>query len=613
MDEVSFSENRRQWSRFGRRTVGRWDTLGDHGGEILRAHAGGSETGPRRERPKLTAWLLLGIVSLALPLLVAHSYGALGIPRGDDWSYLETLFRFAHHGDLDGNSWVSMTLVGQLVVATPIVRIFGNSITAAQITVALAGFGGLLAAMNLGRSVVGTGRTAVVVISLASSPLWGPLTVSYMTDIPAFAATMAALAVARRAFAPDRISQPLVAASLAVGVFAFSIRQYAIVAVVMIGITAIWSSADPSDRRSRASLTGMLGVALLVCAAMYIGWSQIPHLKTYVPELPNGHTISVTVIKGGGFFRLAGLILAPVVVLANPVAIVRRAWRTSKVAVIVVASGLGVLLAALSVRVPGQQFVGNYVDANGALSSDALLGHRPDLFPAGVYPFLVLIAIASALVISLSVIPPTAQLTARARRRDFAVNDRTVTCLTLTVGGYLSAYAFAMLTGVSVYDRYALPVIPLVGILLLQSADGAGAEPTRQSALRRGGVAIALVGVAFVGLVFTIDSASFDGTRWKVAVAATHRGYARRQINGGFEWVNFYRGAHRPRIVVGAKTGHRARRGSVAPVSEFCVSVVVDPKADDRPVILERAYESPLHAAARIVALKNRCRDAVTP
>ena len=53
--------------------------------------------------------------------------------------------------------------------------------------------------------------------------------------------------------------------------------------------------------------------------------------------------------------------------------------------------------------------------------------------------------------------------------------------------------------------------------------------------------------------------------------------------------------------------------GGVVPVSEFCVSVVVDPKADDRPAILERAYESPLHAAARIVALKNRCRDAVTP
>ena len=576
----------------------------------MRAHAGGSETGPRRARPKVAAPLLIGIVSLALPLVVAHAYGALGIPRGDDWSYLGTLFRFAHHGDLDGNSWVSMTLIGQLVVATPIVRGFGNSITAVQITVALAGFGGLLAAMNLGRSVIGRGRTAVVVISLASSPLWGPLTVSYMTDIPAFAATMAALAVARRAFAPDRISEPLVAASLAVGVFAFSIRQYAIVALVMIGLTAIWSSADPSNRRSRASLTAMLGVALLVCAAIYVGWSQIPHLKTYVPALPNGHTISVTVIKGGGFFRLAGLILAPVVVLANPVGIVRRAWRTSRVAVIAVASGLGLLLAALSVRVPGQQFVGNYVDANGALSSDALLGHRPDLFPAGVYPLLVLIAMASALVIALSVIAPTAQLVARARRRDFAVNDRTNTCLTLTVGGYVLAYAFAMLTGVSVYDRYALPVIPLIGILLLQSA---GVDATRQSALRRGGVAVALVGVAFVGLVFTIDSASFDGTRWKVAVAATHRGYAPRQINGGFEWVNFYRGAHRPRIVVGAKAGHRARRGSLAPVSEFCVSVVVDPKADDRPVILERTYESPLHAAARIVALKNRCREAVTP
>ncbi len=579
----------------------------------MSALGGGGDAAARRDRLGLISLVLIGAVGLAVPLIAAHSYGALGIPRGDDWSYLETLFRFAHHGALDGNSWVSMTLLGQLVVAVPVVRVFGDSITAVQIGVAVAGFGGLVATMTLGGRLVGTGRSAVVVIALGSSPLWGPLTVSYMTDIPAFAATMAALAVARRAFTPDRISRPLLGASLAVGVFAFSIRQYAIVAVVMIGVTAIWSSADPSDRRSRASLTAMLGVTLFACAAIYVGWSQIPHLKTYVPALPNGHSLSVTVIKGGGFFRLVGLVLAPVAVLADPAAVVRRAWRTSKRAVLVIAPGLGVVLAALSVRVPGQQFVGNYVDANGALSSDALLGHRPDLFPTGVYPLVVLIATASALVIALSVIPPTAQLIARARRRDFAVNDRTITCLTLTVGGYLLAYLFAMLTGVSVYDRYALPVIPLIGILLLHGADLAGAPVTGRSVLRRGGVAVAMVGVAFVGLVFTIDSASFDGTRWKVAVAATHRGYTRHQINGGFEWVNFYRGSHLPRIVVGATAGPHARRGSVAPVSEFCVSVVVDPKAEDRPVILERAYASPLHAAARIVALKNRCRSVVKP
>ena len=579
----------------------------------MRAHASGIETAARRERPKPAVMVLIGVVGLALPLIVAHSYGALGIPRGDDWSYLESLFRFAHHGTLDGNSWVSMTLVGQLVVTAPVVSVFGDSITAVQVAVAVAGFGGLVATLALGGRLVGAARGAVVALALGSSPLWGPLTVSYMTDIPAFAATMVALATARRAFASERISRPLLGAALAFGVFAFSIRQYAIVAVVMIGVTAIWSSADRPVRRSRTSLTAMLGVALFACASIYVGWSQIPHLKTYVPALPDGHSISVTVIKGGGFFRLAGLILAPVVVLADPVAIVRRAWQTSKVAVLVIAPGLGVLLAALSVRVPGQQFVGNYVDGNGALSSDALLGHRPDLFPTGVYPLLVLIAIASALVIALSVIPPTAELVARARRRDFAVKDRTITCLTLTVGGYLLAYAFAMLTGVSVYDRYALPVIPLIGILVLRGADASAATAPGCSIRRRGGVAVALIGVALVGLVFTIDSASFDGTRWKVAVAATHRGYARGQVNGGFEWVNFYRGAHRPRIVVGAKAGHRSKPGGVSPVSEFCVSVVVDPKADDRPAILERAYESPLHTAARIVALKNRCRGAVTP
>lgn len=561
---------------------------------------------------------VVGVVAFVVPIFVAHYYGALGIPRGDDWSYLETLFRFTDHGTLDGNNWVSMTLIGQLVLAAPVVGLFGHDIAAVQITVALAGVAGLLATLSLGSQSVGWSRALVLVIAVGVGPMWGPLAASYMTDVPAFAATVLALALARRAFATPQPSRPFVAAALAAGVFAFSIRQYAVVVVVTIGVTAIWASASGSDRRARAALALMFVASLVACAALYAGWSQIPHLKSYVPALPDGHSLSVTVIKGGGFLRLVGLILAPVVVLADPVAIIRRSWQTSRLAALVAGPGLGLVLAVLSVRVPGQQFVGNYVDANGALSSDALLGHRPDVFPGGVYAGLVFVGIVSGVVIALSAIPPAQRLLVRARHRDFALGDPVITCVTLTVSGYLLAYGFAMVTGVSVYDRYALPMIPLIGILLLHSTDAAGADrgghTSRTSTTRRVGAGLAVALVAFVGLVFTIDSASFDGTRWKVAVAANERGYTKREINGGFEWVNFYRGTRRPRIVVGAKPDDRTRlRGQGEPASIPCVSVVVDPKRDDRPVILERAYASPLRADARIVALKNRCRTAVEP
>ena len=184
------------------------------------------EPSTRRARPSAPFWgfvLLLGLVSCVVPIIAARHYGALGIPRGDDWSYLQTLFRLVDHGRLDGNHWVSMTLIGQLGAAVPVVWIFGGSITAVQCGVALAGFAGLLATYWMSVHVIGPGRAALVTITIALGPLWGPLAASYMTDVPAFAASMLALALAVAALRRAPLSVPLVAASLAAGVFAFSI------------------------------------------------------------------------------------------------------------------------------------------------------------------------------------------------------------------------------------------------------------------------------------------------------------------------------------------------------------------------------------------------------
>ena len=52
---------------------------------------------PRRRR---ASWIiaLLGLLGVVLPVLIASHYGAMGIPRSDDWSYLLTLFRWVDSG-----------------------------------------------------------------------------------------------------------------------------------------------------------------------------------------------------------------------------------------------------------------------------------------------------------------------------------------------------------------------------------------------------------------------------------------------------------------------------------------------------------------------------------
>lgn len=561
----------------------------------------------------VTAALVVALVVLGfvVPLVAARHYGAFGIPRGDDWSYLQTLFRFADHGRFDGNNWVSMTLVGQVVVAAPVVAIFGRDIGPVQTTAALMGLVGLVSTYWLARQIVGRGAGAFIALTIAIGPLWGVLVISFMTDVPMFAASMLALALAVAAIRRAPLSMGLFAASVFVGVFAFSIRQYAIVPVIAIVVTAVIAARGDQARRRVA--VGIGAAALVVCVVMYGLWTQIPNLKTYVPTIPDGHSISVTIIKSAGFFRLGGLLLAPVVVLANPIRVVRRAWAASRLGTVVLGVGATLALVALSIRVPGQQFVGNYIDANGALSTDVLLGRRPDLFPSGVYAVLVGIATLSAVVLVLATVGPLTTLVARVRARDFTIIDPARFLVALSIVGYAAAYEFAMVTGVSVYDRYALPMVPLVAIAFLASARAPDERSYVESAESADGPGVrwaaagALVGLAAVGLAFTVDSAAFDGTRWNVAVAATRKGFTRHEINGGFEWVNFYRGSHAPRIVVGVKDG--PRRAPTTRPSEFCVTVAVNPLPDGRTILATRRYAVFTRPDALIVALRNhRCR-----
>ena len=64
---------------------------------------------------------LLTAIGAVLPLLIAAHFGVLDRPRGDDVSYLYGAFRFAEDGVLDGSNWGSMSLIGQLVAAAPLV------------------------------------------------------------------------------------------------------------------------------------------------------------------------------------------------------------------------------------------------------------------------------------------------------------------------------------------------------------------------------------------------------------------------------------------------------------------------------------------------------------
>ncbi len=536
-------------------------------------------------------------MGVVIPLVIARHYGASGIPRGDDWSYLRALFHWVDTGRFDFNNFVSMTLLGQLVLAAPVVKVFGNDIAAVQVVTALLGLVGLLAVLWLGVMVTGRLWVATFVsVLVAVGPLWGPLSMSYMTDVPAFVFSVLACALGVRAFAAKPVSLPYLVAALVAGFTGLTIRQYAVVPMIALILLGAWSLRR--EGRDRRWWTFVLVVAAVIVAAivLFAYWRTIPNLKSLSPALPNSHSLRTTFYKSTGMLRLIGLLLVPALVLAGPVQTVKRAWARASGLSLVLATGVAVVLVYAAAAAPRIALAGNYVLPNGALGNGVLDGTRPDILPSGGWELLVAIGTVAALLLVLALVPPLADLGSRLQTRDFTPREPVVVLLAVVIFGYATAYFLATVSGLPMADRYVLPLLPLIAVLLLRGQPAEVEESAVTTATPTGprftrgrlvGAGLALALVVAVGGVYALDSASFDGTRWKVAVAATREGWARAQIRAGFEWTNFY------------ARGPRGSHRGAAP----CVRVIVNPPGGERDPFVLKEYRSPFNGPVVIGAI----------
>lgn len=577
-----------------------------------------------RTGPDAGWWLgasaVLLVLGAVVPLAIAWRSGALSIPRSDDWSYLTTVFRWTEGGGLDFNRWVSMTLVGQLLLAAPVALAAPGSIAAVRIEVALLGVGGLLATGWLGLQVLGRrGPALLIAVTIALGPLWGPLAATYMTDVPTFAVQTLAAAIAvvglRR---PERRTVALLAA-VAVGFVGISIRQYAIVPV---GATLLaYALVARRDRDRRLLRTVVLTGATVVVATvtLLLWWRGIPNPLANAPIRPSSGSAREALARSIGYVRLAGLLLLPVIVWAGPVRIARRAWTTSRRTAVAVT---GIAVAGLAFgygALREDAFVGNYVHPRGVLGDDVIAGFRPEIMPGPLWALVVLTGSLGALVLMLAAVPWLATVPGRVRSRDLGSIDPIALTFGLTLGGLWCAYLLTdtlQINRFPIFDRYALGGLPLIAVLLLRAAETpppgrAGPHVTARVGARRVTTAGALVLLALLGLTFTIDSARYDATRWRVGEDTVAAGYPLRDIDGGFEWVNWHNGSSPP-IADTVAERQRDRRRLLA---GRCVTIVVDPPRlppTDR-LVAARRYTSPLRPPVWIVALRNDRTCAVPP
>jgi dolichyl-phosphate-mannose-protein mannosyltransferase len=506
-------------------------------------------------------WIVLGLIVLAvgLPAVVGIVSGAILIPRNDDFAYRRPAMMLYETGRLELTGWAVMTLVGQLIATLPLLWLAHGGVWAFAAAAAIFAVAGIVASYSLARRLLSPGLAGFAVLLMVLVPGFMLYTTAYMTEVPAFAMEMSCLAIGAAALhrSPEEHRWRWLAASLMVGCYAFSIRDYAIAAPI-----AVLVAAAASERHGRrlAYAIGLVAV-ILGCAAIYRFTSDLPGQGSVGLKAPTPDTTR-RVLDAVALLSFA---LAPAL-LIGAITWVSHWWRDGHRLSVAVGALAGLATATVLYvdqvigRIGGdpgklrQLFVGNVFEAHGSLDTGLFGGSRPLLYVTPSWDLLNVVALFAMFGAYAFL---GAALVAERGWLLRAIDIRSTPTPLGSVEGMLAVFIVVFAAGTIalgltsiLFDRYTWPLALPLAILLLRRPDpepAAGAEGARAGARSAGrrargailtGVLVAVTATASLALL--LNAAAFDGARWRMGEEAVRLGFAAETIDAGFEWVGFH-------------------------------------------------------------------------
>lgn len=485
---------------------------------------------PRRGVWSKADWLIVGGlcgVVVLLPALVSLAAGSFSIPQNDDWAYHRIAEHFAQTGHLVFTGWGEMTLIGQILWSWPFLRVFGDHGWVFGISTAALAVIGVSCAYYVARQVLAQSWAAAAVLLVAAVPLFAWSASTFMTDVPTFAAETACLALGVAALSRHGwLRWAFLGGAMAVGLFGFSIREFALAAPVAVLLCA--GAGDSAGRRYWYLAAGVAG--LVVFAVVYWWSTHLPGALQETITRPSPASIAGVVRD---YFTMA-FMLSPAVALA---AWRRLRWRLSWSTI--TAYAVFVLGAAIDRHYHGL-FIGNYLDPQGFGDIELLGGGRPTLLPTSLWDLLTVVGLVSGGL--LAGIAVTVDPQALRRLRSWAWG---------TPIGVIWAFGVLFATGLAVcglitylfFDRYLWPLIFAFGVLLLYYSQPA---PRREWPRLVAGTVVALSALlVLVTTALTVNADTYSAARWHAGQVAVAHGVPAKAVDAGFEWV----GAHATGVV----------------------------------------------------------------
>ena len=533
----------------------------------------------------------VGLIGVAVWWVLTWRYGAVGIARNDDWSFIRNAFLFRETGEIAVSGWAQMTLIAQLVLAAPVLWIFGDSVTALQLFVGVVAVVGLTSGYALLRRFLEPAWSALGMATLAVSAPFALLSVSFMTDIPAAALQLLALALAARASASREHFWPWIITASAIAVLAFSIREYALVAIGAIWLLVVLRRNGRRLMPLIAWSAGLTGAVITVLV-----WRST---QATIPDAPLGVYLEGVRYLPWWPLTLSWLLI-PVLAVLNPSKVFAQAWRASRI--LSVALVLLVLVALGHTRLG---FIGNYLSLSGGYA-EVIRGKPTGVFPTYVTVPMTVLAVTGVVLLALVAVTVLSQ--ARTKVVAFVRTGPSAVVLSaFFVALTTLALALAPIVApVAIFDRYAIAALPvLAGLILWWAKKQDLLWPSHLHGIAAAGVAI--VGVSTFILVTA--TAAVDGARWSLAATvAEDLGVDLGNIDGGFDFYSFQTDGE-PLSELGAVrwtwwTAQLAQREVCATITYADYGAdprAAGPLATDKPIASLNVH-SPLAPDRRIVA-----------
>ena len=413
---------------------------------------------------------ILCALALIVCAFAARPFAETGII--DDWSYIRTAQLLAQTGHIVYNGWPAAMIGWQLLLAAVLIKLFGFSFTIARMSILLvAAATAFLTQRTFVRAGIGEWNATLATLTFVLSPLFLPLSVCFMTDVPGIFAIVVCLYGCLRA-----LQASTTAASVAWIIFASltnavggTARQVAWLGVLVMVPCTIWLLR----RQRRVVMAGAASVVVGISMITgLIHWfSRQPHVDLEPAVIPSFGPGALRLLLNQ--FRLVplavSLLLLPVFLMFVP-AIRQSGRRAIAVATValVVCVGWGVKfhssgeLGVLAIP-PFFDSHGNVVGAAGILESVPVFGGRPEWSTRHgriVLSIIVVISLVSAISVICS--GNHKQLADQPPDR---VSWRSLLAILLP---FLVAYLFLLMpraTSTGLYDRYLLPIL-IVTVLL---------------------------------------------------------------------------------------------------------------------------------------------------